>query len=885
MTKEGLLQVIQKAGKDKVTRLHLSCSRLTSLPPEIGQLVNLQSLNLSGNQLSSLPGEIVQLTNLQSLDLMGNQLSSLPREIGKLTKLQSLDLSYNQLSSLPPEIGQLVNLQSLNLRGNQLSSLPWEIVQLTNLQSLYLSGNRLSSLPPEIGQISNLQSLYLSRNQLSSLPPEIGKLNNLQSLNLIRNRLSSLPPDIGQLNNLQSLNLSDNQLNSLPGEMVHLRGLQELTLDGNPLESLPPEIRGKEFKAILNFYKQKLEQETDHLYEAKLLIVGEPGAGKTTLAKKIQDPSYQLQESEISTEGIDIIQWKFRFNHEKVFRVNIWDFGGQEIYHATHQFFLTKRSLYALVVDTRKEDTDFYYWLNVVELLSENSPLLIIKNEKQERKREINERQLRGEFTNLKETLPTNLATNRGLTEILTAIQHYIGNLSHIGTELPKTWVEVRKTLEHDSRDHISLEEYLRICEENGFTNREDKLQLSEYLHDLGVCLHFQEDDLLRKTVILEPTWGTDAVYKVLDNPQVIEKSGKFDRNDLANIWCEEKYTDMQPELLRLMMNFKLCYEIPSSPGTYIAPQFLNPNQPEYIWDETDNLLLRYEYEFMPKGILTLFIVEMHQWIEEQTCVWRTGVVLSKDEAKAEVIEYYRYHKGEIRIRVSGKRKRDLLTTVRHELNQIHDSYKRLKYKILVPCNCPQACKGSQTPHFYPLNVLHKFIDHGQQQIQCHNSYQMVNVRGLIDDLNSVIKEDTTLKKQYPIPKNTVIQQTFMLNQNQSNQEVNGSMSNINQYGLGDNIGGDKVMGDKIETQINNSQNLAQAASDIKKLLEQLSQDYPNNSPMVGAKAIEAIDSNPTLKERVVNALKEAGSTALENLVDHPAVSIVLAGAKGFMDS
>ncbi|WP_347242416.1 hypothetical protein [Nostoc sp. FACHB-888] len=27
------------------------------------------------------------------------------------------------------------------------------------------------------------------------------------------------------------------------------------------------------------------------------------------------------------------------------FRVNIWDFGGQEIYHATHQFFLTRRSL------------------------------------------------------------------------------------------------------------------------------------------------------------------------------------------------------------------------------------------------------------------------------------------------------------------------------------------------------------------------------------------------------------------------------------------------------------------------------------------------------------------------------------------------------------
>src|SRR6266536_3460049 len=124
--------------------------------------------------------------------------------------------------------------------------------------------------------------------------------------------------------------------------------------------------------------------------------------------------------------------------------LNTWDFGGQEIYHATHQFFLTKRSLYALVADTRKEDTDFYYWLNVVDLLSDNSPLLIVKNEKQDRHRELNERQLRAEFENLKEVLAVNLSTNRGLDKLKTEIEHYIENLPHIGSLLPKTWVRVR---------------------------------------------------------------------------------------------------------------------------------------------------------------------------------------------------------------------------------------------------------------------------------------------------------------------------------------------------------------------------------------------------------------------------------------------------------
>ena len=51
--------------------------------------------------------------------------------------------------------------------------------------------------------------------------------------------------------------------------------------------------------------------------------------------------------------------------------------------------------------------------------MSNSSPILVIKNAKQERKRDMNERQLRGEFTNFKETLATNFATHRGLPEIL----------------------------------------------------------------------------------------------------------------------------------------------------------------------------------------------------------------------------------------------------------------------------------------------------------------------------------------------------------------------------------------------------------------------------------------------------------------------------------
>lgn len=124
----------------------------------------------------------------------------------------------------------------------------------------------------------------------------------------------------------------------------------------------------------------------------------------------------------------------------------------------------------------------------------------------------------------------------------------------------------------------------------------------------------------------------------------------------------------------------------------------------------------------------------------------------------------------------------------------------------------------------------------------------------------------------------------------QPKQTSKTTMSNtIHQYGSGDNIAGDKVMGDKIGTQINNSQNLAQAAQDIRDLLQQLDQDYDRTTPtgqaMISAKAIEAIEKNPTLKARVLNALKEGGTTALEEAIDHPAVKPVVAMVKGFIEA
>jgi internalin A len=719
---------------------------LKVIPTEIFELANLRVLLLGSNQIREIPKSIIKLDNLMELDLSNNQISYIPDSILQMKSLLKLDLSHNKIDAFSAKIFISSQIEELNLGFNMLNHLPEFTNEQENLASLNLEHNKLIDLPDTIAKLSGLKLLNLAQNNFEKIPGQIYNIKSLTEIDLSAHSVSITDCSMCGASKLPHLEFCDecgysfyedtNCIHEISSDIVNLDNLSILNLDGNPINEPPPEVAQLGTQAIRRYFLQLRSEGEASLHEAKLLIIGEAGAGKTSLAKKIIDLNYRLSPDEESTEGIDVRRKIFRLETQDFFRLNVWDFGGQEIYHATHQFFLTKRSLYILVADTRKEDTDFDYWLNIASLLSDNSPLLILQNEKQDRKRDINEPILQSQFSNFKETLSTNLLTNRGLGQAIESIKYYIRKLPHFGATIPKTWVTVRKVIERDARNYISLDEYFIICEQSGFTQREDKLQLSRYLHDIGVFLHFQDDDLLAKTLILDPNWGTSAVYRVLDNEIVRENRGQFTRSDITQIWSDETYASMQGELLRLMCKFQLCYEISTSPGTYIAPQLLSEKQPEYEWDNSSNFILRYTYEFMPKGILTRFIVILHELIYEQKHVWKSGVILSQDETKAEVIEYY--SKREIKIRVSGTHKRDLMIIIIHELDKIHDSYKNLKFKKMVPCNCFK-CNESQTPHFYDFKKLRERKALNKLTIECGNPpFIEVNVESLMEGIMPV---------------------------------------------------------------------------------------------------------------------------------------------------
>ena len=574
-------------------------------------------------------------------------------------------------------------------------------------------------IPGWLFEAPELTWLRLAFNNLSACRTLLAQRRASDTLDLAYNPFRRIPDAVWKLSALESLDLGGCPIEEIPADILRLERLSSLTLgvlgSDVPKELVvpPPEIAAQGLDAIRRYWAQERDVGRGLPRRGEAADRGGIRRGQDLAGEKNPRPGYELDAAEDSTEGIDVLAWQFPASirvrdqageHllQRDFRVNIWDFGGQEIYHSTHQFFLTKRSVYILVTDERKEDTDFEYWLEIVTLLSDGSPLLIVRNRKQKRQHGADFGALRQRYPNLCGTLELDLADNSGLEAAVTKIRRELEQLPHIGTALPKNWRAVRLALEADPRNYISAAEFFGICEANGFTDRDDMRQLGGYLHDLGICLFFQDDPLLSKTVILKPEWGTTAVYRVLDDPEVARALGMFTPADLRRIWSDATYEPMRDELLQLMVKFQLCFQVPGS-DTYVAPQLLAPSQPPYHWDDSDNLTLRYEYDVMPKGIVRRLIVALHYQIPSGGPLWRSGAVFEYEGSTAEVIEVYRRRLLTIRIR--GGDPRVLLGLIDHELGIIHRSYPGIKVKKFLPCDC-ETCAVSSEPTMFEVGEL-----------------------------------------------------------------------------------------------------------------------------------------------------------------------------------
>lgn len=150
MEEEEIIWLIERVKKAGCTHLDLSNKDIVSLPEEIGELTQLETLDISFNHISKLPDSIVNLVNLENLFMMRNSIKELPQNIDKLGKLKSLDVSFNPIHSLPPQMGKLDELQSFDASFCLLHSIPSEMINLQKITRIHFDENPIDCPPLKV---------------------------------------------------------------------------------------------------------------------------------------------------------------------------------------------------------------------------------------------------------------------------------------------------------------------------------------------------------------------------------------------------------------------------------------------------------------------------------------------------------------------------------------------------------------------------------------------------------------------------------------------------------------------------------------------------------------------------------------------------------------
>jgi hypothetical protein len=473
--------------------------------------------------------------------------------------------------------------------------------------------------------------------------------------------------------------------------------------------------------------------------------VGEGGTGKSSLLRALRDDAFDPNLT--TTHGIEVDRLQLpHLSHEII--LNTWDFGGQHIYHATHQFFLTKRSLYFVVWNARLgvEQGRLDYWLETIKAHAPDAPVLLVATHVDERMPDLNYQLYRGVYPQIVGNLAVSNKNGEGIAELKTVLADQALRLPLMGQPWPAKWLRAEKVLLARPEHHIDADTYVHCCSTCEVEVDIAKGSLGNYLHDLGKILYFRDDYVLSNLIVLKPNWVTKAISRVLADESTNRKQGILLHADLPRIWAVDEEgqpyeAHLYPIFLRLMERFYLSYQIEAdAPGDHstssLIPQLL-PYQPPIslpIWPKSPaagqtQVEMVYRFDFVPAGMMSWFIVRTHRF--SQHLHWREGVLLTYEghQARVELNPMQR----ELRLLVQGPLPQNFFTILMNTIDVIVARFEGLKVQREIPCICHwQREETEPCPHFYRYEELVRRMGARRYTVECPQSFNEVSVPALL---------------------------------------------------------------------------------------------------------------------------------------------------------
>lgn len=665
-------------------------------------------------------------------------------------------------------LARISGKRRVNLGELQLTTVPPELREFRNLTSLMLNGNKLTELPAWIGEFPELETLDVSYNSLAALPDQLGELKSLDGLLLSHNELTELPDSMSRLSQLEGLDISRNQLNTLPDWLPDLPHLKVLRIYDNPLLSPPPEIVANGRNSVLDFLRAR-RQGSSRQWESKMLLVGEGGVGKTSTIKALLDKDFDRTEQ--TTHGLKI--YKYAVAHPEMSHtpmlLSTWDFGGQQVYHATHQFFLSDRSLFLLLWNSRLgwEQGRLRYWLDIITARAPESPILLVATNAPADGRPVDLPidDLRAEYPQIRRNISIDNETRDGIQELRDIIAHEASRLPLMGSEWPSTWLLAVDRMRRRAEKHITPAQMWGIMDSAGLSDTAHQRYVADALHHLGDILYYKNVPSLEDTVILRPEWVNEYISMVLDSPEVEHSQGLLSRACINELWSDLD-RGMRDHFLDMMDRYDLSYRLDGGTGHDVSMvvERLPWNAPAYEerWNTPDpagtehEIRVLYQLNTTPPGIPTWFIARSHRFTTSTH--WRTGALLAHPDGLHRALVKTNPHRHQIELTVRGPSPAAFFAVLDDGLTLTLDRYPGLSIKRLVPCPC-RSSAGETCAELYDYDDLVQRLNRKppRQEIECRKSNDYVNVPLML--LGLAPSDDAELRQSIARLARTVTEQ------------------------------------------------------------------------------------------------------------------------------
>ncbi len=725
--------------------LDLGMLGLTELPEELFRLKHLRRLNLGSaildndgflrassadlapNVLATSLDRLRDLPELEELFVSSTKLPSL-NGIGGLTGLRRLDCSDTPVSSLGPLAG-LAALLELDCSNTRVSDLR-PLTGLAELQSLRCYLTDVEDLDP-LDQLAKLRLLLCSRTYVNCLNP-LARLPSLKYLDFSHTRVSSIQPltalekmewthcshtqvrDLGPLAGLaalRELDCSGCDLSDFPERLLFSPSLEELFLYDCRLPGVPAEVLSQSGGAnclhSLRAHVRDLAAGAVAVADVKLMVLGNGRVGKTQLCRRLRGEPFD--ETVASTHGITVTAVDLPAAGDgPAVRLNLWDFGGQDLYHGTHALFLRSNAIFLLVWTPEFEESGEHehggmrfrnhplaYWVDYVRHLGgRNSPVLVVQTRcdrpEDEAACPVPETTLFKAFE-FHKPIRFSARTGRGraaLAEALADAAQWLRareGIATIGAGRHRVKTRLEEMRNEDAKAPPDRKRYRtmtqarfrEICDEAGGVGAPE--HLLAYLHNAGIV--FYQPGLFQDDIILDQGWALDAIYAVFHREKcyslIKRLKGRFTRADLAD-WVWGGHSVAEQELfLGMMKSCGICFvHRRLGPGDaaeieYIAPDLL-PDRADIQadldqkWDaDQPTETAAFAYKFLHFGVIRSVISRIGRQAGLAAEYWQGGVYFSEAETSSRAIieqEMNDDWRGIIRIQTQRGQSAALLT-------------------------------------------------------------------------------------------------------------------------------------------------------------------------------------------------------------------------------